>query len=200
MSHTAAALPADPQLGFRALADPTRRNIYLLLREHSDGLTAGDVAEAMGLHANVARHHLEKLVGGSYVEIRQRHSGGAGRPAKVYRATEPELFLDLGHGPLAGIGQHHKARRYLALHVILDPYHCTFGNVGMLGEDYAGYFSVGDEQGLAELLWRAEKEPSFLAELTRQVVSLQPNFDPATEQASWVSLLSELETGNSRRK
>ena len=31
----------------------------------------------------------------SYVEISQRQSSGAGRPAKVYRATEPELFLDL---------------------------------------------------------------------------------------------------------
>ena len=81
-----------------AFGDPTRRNIYLLVREHADGLTAGEVAEVTGLHANVARHHLEKLAGGSYVEIRQRQSTGAGRPAKVYRATEPELFLDLDVG------------------------------------------------------------------------------------------------------
>jgi predicted ArsR family transcriptional regulator len=82
-----------------AFGDPTRRNIYLLVREHSDGLTAGEVAKATGLHANVARHHLEKLAGGSYLEISQRPSSGAGRPAKVYRATAPELHLDfdLGH-------------------------------------------------------------------------------------------------------
>jgi predicted ArsR family transcriptional regulator len=82
-----------------AFGDPTRRNIYLLVREHADGLTASEVAESTGLHANVARHHLEKLAGGSYVEISQRPSSGAGRPAKVYRATEPELFLefDVGH-------------------------------------------------------------------------------------------------------
>lgn len=82
-----------------AFGDPTRRNIYLLVREHADGLTAADVAQATGLHANVARHHLEKLAGGNYVEVSHRHSAGAGRPAKVYRATAPELFLefDVGH-------------------------------------------------------------------------------------------------------
>lgn len=81
-----------------AFGDPTRRNIYLLVREHGDGLTAGEVSEATGLHANVARHHLEKLAGGSYVKISQRQSSGAGRPAKVYQAVAPELFLDFDVG------------------------------------------------------------------------------------------------------
>jgi predicted ArsR family transcriptional regulator len=81
-----------------AFGDPTRRNIYLLVREHPDGLTAGQVAQDTGLHANVARHHLEKLAGGSYLERSQRPSSGAGRPAKVYRATAPELFLDFDVG------------------------------------------------------------------------------------------------------
>lgn len=82
-----------------AFGDPTRRNIYLLVREHADGLTAGEVAEATGLHANVARHHLEKLTGGNYLEVSHRPSTGAGRPAKVYGATEPDLALefDVGH-------------------------------------------------------------------------------------------------------
>jgi predicted ArsR family transcriptional regulator len=78
-----------------AFGDPTRRNIYLLVRERPEGLTAGEVAEATGLHANVARHHLEKLVTESYLDTTQRASSGAGRPAKVYRTTGPELFLDL---------------------------------------------------------------------------------------------------------
>lgn len=81
-----------------AFGDPTRRNIYLLVREHADGVTAAEVAKAIGLHANVARHHLEKLASGSYLEISQRPSSGAGRPAKVYTATEPELVLDFDVG------------------------------------------------------------------------------------------------------
>lgn len=82
-----------------AFGDPTRRDIYLLIHAEEAGLTASEVAEATGLHANVARHHLDKLVGGSYVEVTQRPSSGAGRPAKVYRASEPGLKLefDVGH-------------------------------------------------------------------------------------------------------
>ena len=82
-----------------AFGDPTRRNIYLLVREHAEGLTTNEVADATGVHANVARHHLEKLAGGSYLQVSHRASSGAGRPAKIYTATEPELRLefDVGH-------------------------------------------------------------------------------------------------------
>lgn len=82
-----------------AFGDPTRRDMYLLLHEHPDGCTAGDVAAETGLHANVARHHLDKLVAGGYLEVGQRSSTGAGRPAKVYRTTESGLNLefDVGH-------------------------------------------------------------------------------------------------------
>ena len=81
-----------------AFGDPTRRNIYLLVREHPDGLTTNEVAEATGVHANVARHHLEKLAGGSYLQVSQRTSSGAGRPAKIYSATAPELTLEFDVG------------------------------------------------------------------------------------------------------
>ncbi len=82
-----------------AFGDPTRRDMYLLLHEHPEGLTAGEVANSTGLHANVARHHLDKLVSGGYLEVTHRSSAKAGRPAKVYRATEPGLHLefDVGH-------------------------------------------------------------------------------------------------------
>ena len=82
-----------------AFGDPTRRDIYLLLHEQPAGLTASEVAEATGLHSNVARHHLDKLMGGGYIDVSQRASAKAGRPAKVYRATDRGLHLqfDLGH-------------------------------------------------------------------------------------------------------
>jgi predicted ArsR family transcriptional regulator len=73
-----------------AFGDPTRRSIYLLAREHSgpdgEGVTASMVAEAVGVHANVARHHLDKLAAGGYLEVASgRPPGGrAGRPSKRY--------------------------------------------------------------------------------------------------------------------
>ena len=80
-----------------AFGDPTRRGIYLFAREHRHGVTAARVAEHFGLHPNVARHHLDKLVAGGYVDVAVERSegGGAGRPSKHYRAAADGAPLDL---------------------------------------------------------------------------------------------------------
>jgi predicted ArsR family transcriptional regulator len=73
-----------------AFGDPTRRDIYLFARERADaGVTAAEVAERFELHANVARHHLEKLAAGGYLDVTldRPASGGAGRPSKHYRVA-----------------------------------------------------------------------------------------------------------------
>jgi predicted ArsR family transcriptional regulator len=75
-----------------AFGDPTRRDIYLFVREH-DGVRAAEVAEQFALHANVARHHLEKLVSGGYVGVELARLESAGRPSKVYRATASDTHL-----------------------------------------------------------------------------------------------------------
>lgn len=82
-----------------AFGDPTRRDIYLLVHEQPEGLTVNEVADATGLHANVARHHLDKLMGGGHILVSQQPSAKAGRPAKVYRTTDRGLRLefDVGH-------------------------------------------------------------------------------------------------------
>jgi predicted ArsR family transcriptional regulator len=83
-----------------AFGDPTRRDIYLWTRDddehrHEAGVTAAEVAERFELHPNVARHHLEKLAAGGYLEVAtERVPGGAGRPSKRYRATERAMALE----------------------------------------------------------------------------------------------------------
>ncbi len=76
-----------------AFGDTTRRDIYLWVREQG-GVTAADVAAAFDLHTNVARHHLDKLANGGYVEVGRLASGGAGRPSKRYSAAQPEIPLE----------------------------------------------------------------------------------------------------------
>ena len=66
------------------------------------------------------------------------------------------------------------------------------GSIGILGPDYPGYFEVGDTEGLAALLARAEDEPSFLADLRRRVRSLARLVSPAREREGWRRLLREL--------
>jgi predicted ArsR family transcriptional regulator len=77
-----------------AFGDPTRRAIYLFARQAERGVTASEVAEQFDLHPNVARHHLDKLAAGGYLQVHfdQVHAG-AGRPSKRYRATGKEMEL-----------------------------------------------------------------------------------------------------------
>ena len=72
-----------------AFGDPTRRDIYLFARD-AEGVTATQVAERFGLHPNVARHHLDKLAAGGYLEVavERTEGAGAGRPSKRYRVAD----------------------------------------------------------------------------------------------------------------
>jgi len=81
-----------------AFGDPTRRDIYLFSRERADGVTAAEVARQFDLHPNVARHHLDKLAAGGYleVEVTRNSQAGAGRPSKHYRVSEQSAALEFG--------------------------------------------------------------------------------------------------------
>jgi len=66
------------------------------------------------------------------------------------------------------------------------------GSVGLLGDDYAGYYPVGDTEALAKMLHRTETDPDFLQMLTVQCRARRPLFDPARERESWEKLLGRL--------
>ncbi len=66
------------------------------------------------------------------------------------------------------------------------------GNIGMLGEDYPGYFPVGNTRALAKLLWRAESDSLFYRELEKRCRRLAPLFAPRREREAWQQLLAEL--------
>ena len=80
-----------------AFGDPTRRDIYLFVRDAERGVTASEVGERFELHPNVARHHLDKLASGGYVEVgtERGEGGGVGRPSKRYRVNDKHMTLEL---------------------------------------------------------------------------------------------------------
>lgn len=65
------------------------------------------------------------------------------------------------------------------------------GNIGLLGEDYAGYFSRGDTHGLARLMARAETDSEFLDELKSHCARLTHLFSLKRELAAWRDALTE---------
>jgi predicted ArsR family transcriptional regulator len=79
----------------QAAGDPELREALVFARGRAKPVTADELAEAQGVHRNVARSRLERLVeAGLLAPGYERRTGrtgpGAGRPAKTY-AVEPEL-------------------------------------------------------------------------------------------------------------
>ncbi len=69
------------------------------------------------------------------------------------------------------------------------------GSVGLLGEDYPGYYPVSDTAALSTLLRRVEEEPAFLASLAAHTAARAPSFAPERECAGLAALLDDLRGG-----
>lgn len=67
------------------------------------------------------------------------------------------------------------------------------GSRGLLGDDYPGYFEVGDTAALADRLRATETDrDGFHTELVRRCERLRDDVDPARERTAWADLLAEL--------
>jgi putative glycosyltransferase (TIGR04348 family) len=64
------------------------------------------------------------------------------------------------------------------------------GNVGLLGDDYAGYYPCADDAALTRLLRRSAEERKFLVSLEKQVKARRELVKPATERKSLKELLA----------
>jgi len=62
--------------------------------------------------------------------------------------------------------------------------------VGMLGADYAGLFTVGDTQELADLLWRAESDRKFLNQLSNSIDRIARQFSTERERRALHDLVT----------
>ncbi len=113
----------------KALGDNTRYAIYLELARSPRPLATGDVADALGLHPNTVRPHLERMREVGLLEVRTEVRSGVGRPQHLYwpAATAPSLGLEPPTFPML-------ARMLVRL----------AESVGASGDDAA---EVGREQG-----------------------------------------------------
>ena len=90
----------------KALGDETRYAIYRELATSTAALSAGDLAERLGLHSNTVRLHLERLREAGLVDAEAVHRGTVGRPQHLYFLADdaPALGFDPpAHALLAGL-------------------------------------------------------------------------------------------------
>ena len=66
------------------------------------------------------------------------------------------------------------------------------GNIGLLGEDYPGYYPVKNTEALCALLHRSETERDFLRSLQEYGNRRKYLFTPERESRRWQALLERL--------
>ncbi len=90
----------------KALGDETRYAMYRELATSTLALSAAELADRLGLHANTVRLHLERLREAGLVDVEAVHRGTVGRPQHLYFLAPgaPGLGFDPpAHALLAGL-------------------------------------------------------------------------------------------------
>jgi predicted ArsR family transcriptional regulator len=154
----------------KALGDNTRYAIYLELARSPLPLTTADVAEALGLHANTVRPHLERMreVGLLHVEVAAR--GSVGRPQHRYSIAPDAPSLGLEPSPFPTFAR-----------VLLQ----AAADAGLDGEEVA---EAARDQGAADAAgWVAEGRDCLDALLLEQT---RLGFDPALVEAEGEATLA----------
>lgn len=70
------------------------------------------------------------------------------------------------------------------------------GLMGTLGNNYPGYFPVGDTRALAQLLRRSETEPDFYQKLQADCTRLASMVQPQQERRAWKRLIRKIRSGS----
>jgi predicted ArsR family transcriptional regulator len=86
--------------GIGALAEPTRRELYLYVCAQPAPVTREEAADAIGIARHQAKFHLDRLESEGllvteYARPPGRTGPGAGRPAKRYRRAPDEIAVSL---------------------------------------------------------------------------------------------------------
>ena len=90
----------------KAIGDETRYEIYRELSLTTQPLTASELADRLGLHANTVRLHLERMRDAGLVEVEAVHRRTVGRPQHAYSlaAGAPTVGFDPpAHALIAGL-------------------------------------------------------------------------------------------------
>lgn len=166
------------------------------LRSEKSPQTFFDVAAFLAKRGDIELHH----IGGEHDQALAQQAHDTATKYPNYR------FL--------GARTHEQTRRYIqrshvlvhpsvmegGAHVIMEAV-CSgvpvlssriAGNIGMLGEDYDGFFTTGDAHELARLLIRFREDASFAVQLQMQCAQRAYLFEAARERSGLITIVENL--------
>ena len=123
--------------------------------------------------------------------------GASERPRLVHRLdkdTSGILVLGRSAKAAARLAAAFKGKRAAKLYwavvagvpIIASEIH---GTIGLLGQDFSGYFPAKNTRALRALLLMAERDPDFVAELAAQGAARRYLFTVERERAAWAAVL-----------
>ena len=168
------------------------------LRDEKDPMRPAMAVRDLPAHSRVQVHHYGKAHTPDYAERAQ---------AEMKSNTRYTWHGEIPHHKIA----HHRIRQvYRRTHLLVLPSRMEGGanviseaivagvpviasdiegSIGLLGDDYAGYYPVEDEKALAALLLKAESDHVFYKKLEQACIARQPLFTPENEARGWRELL-----------
>ena len=145
-------------------------------------------------------------------DIELRHIGGEQDQALAQQAHQTQARYS--NYQFLGARSHEQTRRYIqrshvlvhasvmegGAHVVMEAI-CSgvpvlasrvAGNIGMLGDNYDGFFKVGDAHELAKLLIRLREDHLFSTQLAMQCAERAYLFEPARERSGLITIVQNL--------
>jgi putative glycosyltransferase (TIGR04348 family) len=207
------ALPADVRGKARVIYQSTSsRQTLEKSGRHLRALMVGHLREEKSPETLFAAARLLANLHVNHADIRLDHIGAGLDPA-LAEAAQATMRAAPNYRWLGGL-PHETVRRRIQLahvlihasrmeggaHVIIEAIVSgtpvlaarVDGNVGMLGDDYAGYFPCGDAAALSALLLRCREDVDYLPMLLAQCRRRAPLFNPATERAALERVVLDL--------
>ncbi|AYD89388.1 MarR family transcriptional regulator [Actinomyces sp. 2119] len=89
-SLTSLPRPALNDLSARADLSAARRRVLEIVEASAEPMTAVQIADALNLHHNTVREHLDALAAAGFIAVSTRPTGKRGRPALRYSSTAPD--------------------------------------------------------------------------------------------------------------
>lgn len=89
MERVQAPRPTSDLLSTLSQLSPKQVEVFRELQQRPDGAQVAQLAEALGMHANTVRGHLDELMSAGVVDRRVAPSPGRGRPSHIYTARVP---------------------------------------------------------------------------------------------------------------